>query len=359
MSPLSTPRPLRSLLVLAALVLLAAPAAAQEIAYTTVTRGEFGGSMGSMMSMIPGANDPTRETVYVKGSLMRTDSEESSTIVNAAEGIISTLQHDERTYFSLSMEEMAEMAAAMSEGMMGGMGAQGFGGEQPQFQTQFDTETTGRTQDIGGYEAHEVLMTVEMGSGGGGMGMGMGMGGGGGGSMVLFPQLWISSDVPGYEALQAAQSQMGQQVMRGGGGGGFSAAFASDPRMQQAFEENKDVLKDMEGLALKTVSAFVTVPEGMEFDRDAVLASLDEPLDTGGGMDAAGGAAAAMKSLGGMFGRRGGEEEEEAGPQVQTVTMRTISTIEDIRTSGIADDLFTIPEGYTKIDPGIGGDWIG
>jgi hypothetical protein len=306
-----------------------------------------------MMGMVPGANEPTRETVFVKGTLMRTNSDESSTIIDAAEGVITTLQHDERTYFSLTMEEMAEMVASMSQGMTGGMGAEAWGGQQPQFETQFHTERTGRTQEIGGYEAQEVLMTVSMGSGG----MGMAMGGGGGGSMVLLTQLWVSSEVPGYEAYQAAQVQMGQEFMSSRAGQGFAAAFGSDPRMQQAFEENKDALKDLEGLPLKTVSAFVMVPEGMEFDGDAVLASLDEPLATEEGpTDPAAAAAAAMKSLGGILGRGG--QQEEAGPQVQTITMRTISTIEDIRTSGLSDDLFQIPEGYTKINPmGMGG-WI-
>ena len=353
MSPRGTKAPSRSTRVLLAgaiLALLAVPATAQEVAYTTVTRGEFGGSIGQMMQMIPGANDPIRETTFIKGALLRTDTDESSTIVNSVEGILTTLQHDERTYFSLSMEEMAQMGAAMAQGMMGQQGAQGLG-EQPSFESQFSTDRTGRTQEIGGYTAEEVLMTIEMISGA------AGMEGEEASTMVLFTQLWLSSEVPGYEAYKEAQAAMGEQFMRGGGGG-MAAAFASDPRMQEAFEQNKGALGDLEGLALKTVSTFVTVPAGMEFDAEAILAGMDEPLASGEGMDAGAAAAAAMKSLGGMFGRRGQEEEDEEGPQVQSIMMRTISTIEDIRTSGIADDLFQIPEGYTKIDPGMGGGWI-
>jgi len=340
--------PINTLLVSAALAFLAVSASAQEVAYTTVTRSEFGGAMGQMMKMVPGGDEPTRETTFVKGSLMRTDSDESSTIMNPIDGILSVLQHDERTYYSFSMDEMGEMAAGMAGGMMAPEGGQGWEG-QPQFETRISTDRTGRTQEIGGFEAQEVLMTVEMVTQGGGEEEGS--------TMVLFTQLWLSSDVPGYDAYQAAQAQMAEGFMNSGGGGGLAAAFAQDPGMQDAFKENMKVLKDIEGMPVKTVSAFVTVPNGMEFDVDAALASMDEPLSSGeGGMDMAAAAQDAMRNLGGMFGRRGQkEEEEESGPEVQTVTMRVTSTIEDIRTSGIGDELFQIPEGYRKVDPGIGG----
>jgi len=356
---------LLTLAVLAFLALQPTPAAAQSLSYTTVTRGEFGGSMGQMMQMIPGAQDASRESTFIKGTLRRADGDGTSTITDLAEGRFTYLQHDEESWYSFSMDEMVERREEAMAGAMAGAGMnpyqqyQADPASEPRFEIRFSTERTGRSESFDGYSADEVLMIVEMVPREEAIEEGEELG-----STILFTQSWVSSDFPEYEALQEARAQMGQQFMAGGGGdmaASFQAAFAQDPKMQEAFERNAEEMKAMDGIAVKTVSSFVMVPHGMEFDREAVLAGLDQPLASGGenllGQAAAAGARDAMKSLGGMLGRRRQQQpepEEEATPRVQTIIMRMTSTIEDVRTDALSDEIFRPPANYREIDPGFG-----
>lgn len=114
-------------------------------------------------------------------------------------------------------------------------------------------------------------------------------------------------------------------------------------------------------MAVKTVTSFVTVPAGKDFDAEQVLAMAEEPLSTSMGEAAKGAAAEGAKEAArgavrgltrGLFGRKKEEPEEEAPPEpVQTIIMRTTSLVQDIRTGSLPDDLFRPPADYQETDP--------
>lgn len=341
-------------------------ASAQDFSFTTMTKGEFGGSLGTMMKVVPGATDPTRETTYMKGTLIRTDDTDGYTVMDGAEARITQVNDKNRTYFSFTMEEMqARMAAMMAQ-------ANAEAAEMPEeemanpeeaevsFDVKFSTDRTGRTQDFGDYSAEQVLMIIEIvprteeareaaee-----------------GGSMVLFTELWLSTDFPAYEQYLAAQEELGKAVMESGGAAdvasAYQQAFASDPRMQEAFEKNVEAMKELEGMQVKSVSSFVMVPAGMSLDRDAVFAAADQPLSESVG-SAVGNAAAkgaeeaargAVRGLTrGLLGRGKKEEPKEEPAPTQFILMRITSVLEDFSTATLSDDLFTYPSDYTEDVP--------
>jgi hypothetical protein len=106
---------------------------------------------------------------------------------------------------------------------------------------------------------------------------------------------------------------------------------------------------------VRTTTHMVTVPAGMEFDPGAVLAAEDQPLEAGEMPSMAEAARGALgRAMGGMLGRRNREEadpEIPAGPTTQTITMRSVSSIEDIKTEPLPDDLFQPPPEYTERQP--------
>jgi hypothetical protein len=138
-------------------------------------------------------------------------------------------------------------------------------------------------------------------------------------------------------------------------GGMMSQAMMGNPGMKEALEKNWEELRNLEGVPVRTITQMVTVPAGMEFDADAVLAAEGQPLEAGdmpSGMDAAMGALG--RRMGGMLGRRNREEAEQeapAGPTAQTITMRSVSSIEEIDTGALSDDLFQPPPDYTERQP--------
>ncbi len=364
---------LGGLAILSALAIPTDPVSSQDFTYTTVTTGEFGGTLGMLMQMVPGAEDPTRETTYLKGSLMRTDRGETSTIMDWSEGRLTMLMHEPKTFYSFTLEQMqdrvaatATLAVAEAEAEAAQVeGAQPSEQGEPAFDIRVSTDRTGQTQDFGGYSAEQVLMVIEIvpraeeaeaavqDSG----------------SIVLLTELWLSEDFPGYEAFQAAQEEIGKEFLESGGGEGIAAAFQqafdSDSRMQGAFEKSMEEMEDLKGMQVKTVTSFVTVPAGVSFDREAVLAAAGQPLSEGVGSAIAAAAAeevarGAVRNLTrGLLGRRRQREEEppeETQPQpVQNTIMRITSILEDVSSAVLSADLFRPSADYTEDTP----EWIG
>jgi len=358
-----------SLLTLAAAALSTTPANAQDLTFTTITEGEFGGQLGTMMRMVPGANDPIRQTTYMKGTLTRTDNDDGFTVMNPAEGRFTEVMHPSQTYYSFTIAQMQErMAAAFAdvEAMPDEeVPAAPEEEEEVSFDVKLSSERTGRVEDFGEYTAEQVLLIIEMIPRTDEARDAMEEGG----AMVLFTELWMSQDFPGYEEYMEAQKEMGEAFMASGGGQDLAAAyqqaFASDPRMQEAFAENLEAMKEVEGMQVRSISSFVIVPAGVEFNADAILAANDQPLGEGVG-SALGGAAkegakeaarGAVRGLTrGLLGRRSREEPKEEKPApAQSILMRMKSYIEGISTDVLSMDLFGPPEGYTEEVP----EWIG
>ncbi|MCJ7629272.1 MAG: hypothetical protein MUO50_12910, partial [Longimicrobiales bacterium] len=235
------------------------------------------------------------------------------------------------------------------------------------FEVKVSTERTGRTMEIGGFPAEQFLVImqvipvteemiqVEADSG----------------SLAVLSELWISRDFPGWEELRKAQEEMATQAMSeagvGGQAGAIQQALASDPRMKEAFEKNMEVMKEMDGLAVKTVISFVVVPPEQELNKDEVLAMSDQPISEGVGGVLAGAASDAAKKEAadqargavrnltrGLLGRRGNQEEEApAAVEVprQAILMRMTSTVQDIKTGPLPAELFQPAPDYVQKDP--------
>lgn len=346
-------------------VLEGSQAAGQDLAYTSVTRGEFAGALGTLMRLVPGAQDPTRETTYMKGSLMRTDEGKTSTIMDLAEGRFTHLDHDAKAFYTFTFEELqAEMAAALED----------IQAEQPReapaqepevtFDVRLSTERTGRRTTFDGYSAEQVLMIVEVVP----RSTDPAAAQEDAGSMVLFNEVWLSNDFPGLAAIRDAQAKAAGEMLEGVQAGLASAlqqAFAQDPRMQEAFEKSAQEMEELDGLAVKTISSFVLLSPRMELDRGAILAAADQPLSSGAGEVLAGAAAAGAQEAArsavrgltrGVLGRRQ-EEPAAAQPEArpsQSIVMRTTSVVEDVRTSPLSPDLFRPPADYVERKP----EWI-
>ena len=135
--------------------------------------------------------------------------------------------------------------------------------EEVSFDVRFSTDRTGRTQSFGGYSAEQVLMTVEIVP----RSEEVAAEEAEAGPMVLLTELWMSEDFPGYEAVQEAQAEMGREFLESGGSGmadAFQQAFASDPRMQEAFEKNMEEMKELTGIILIQEGLKLVVRDGLK-----------------------------------------------------------------------------------------------
>lgn len=315
------------------------PAAAQGVTYVTVSKVEMAGAMGMVARMAPGALDETRVTTSMQGLFLRSDEgAATSTIMDLAAGRYTFLDHEARTYYTLTLAEMM----AQAQGAMGAMPA---GGDPAT--PELKVERTGKTQRFDGYTAEQLLLLMEP-----VQGEGAGPGGEGAAAATFLTEVWISRDFPGHEAFRKAQEAAATGVM------GMGGAFAMDPAMMEASAKLAEEMKGLDGVPVRTVTSFVMVPPGAVFDRDAVLAAADQPLESPGvaGMAAAGARDAARQALGGLMGRRRQQEQpgEAAGPPSQSITMRVTQTVQDLRVGDIPAERFQVPTGYREAPPGNG-----
>jgi hypothetical protein len=347
--------------VIASVLLLAAialPVSAQELTYTETTRMEMGGMMGAMMSMMGGMGDEQTETVYLEGTRMRRDSEETSTIMDLSTGDVVMLNHDDRTFVRMNFREMmegmmdrSEEARARADSAMAATEARGE--EMPEYEVSFSTDRTGETGTINGYDAEQVLMVVEF--------EGRvdeeetaqenpfaGM------RMALVTELWLSTDFPEWSMMQELRDEM-QEAWGDSGpfGGPEGSTMAPVPGMGERFrvamEEQQEALQELEGTPVRTVMSWVSMAPDAELDPRAVV----EQEVGGGGGAGAGAADAARSALRGLFG--GGDEEEEEEPAAPVV-MRMVTEVQDVESGPLDPALFEVPEGYTERSaPGMGG----
>ena len=352
--------PRATFLTAAVLVLAATPLAAQDVQYKTVSKMDLGGVINALARL--GGGLEVEETTYIKGSKMRTDVDKSSTIMDFATGSYIWIDHEAKTYSTMTLAQMleqAEQALAQAKASQANAGAPqvtSSGDNATTIHTDsgdvhlefdLDVDRTNETERVNGWNARRSIITmttdatVETETEGEQEA----------GSLIVVVDLWSSTDVPVHDATRRLyESAAGQQYMQEAGNAAQSigAAFAGDPRMSAALQKAGEEMQKIEGHAVKTTTYLVALAPGKEFDRSLVLEPQQKESAArriGGGM------------LRGALGRAGGrqqqEQQEEEAPSQKTV-MTFISETRDAKAGNLADSLFEPPAGYRQVEHGTG-----
>ena len=347
----------RMIVLMAVVALLPATAHSQDVRYTSISRGEFGGSLGRWMKLFGGSSEVV-ETTSIKGGKLRTDTEGSSTVLDLDARGFTWMDHDAKTYSTMTFAQAVERANAMVEEMEDSLEAaqtemeEAPAPETVRYEVRFTTDRPGKKTKIVGYEAEQVFLQVDIEA------IPIRQpdeteeeANARAGTLVLLSELWLSTSFPGYAAKQAQAEQWAEAL------GGTEApskemvqAYKFDPRIQEGFAKLAEEMEGLEGEALRSVTHVVSVPHGVAFDRKAVLKDADKKLtdDVAGAAaneakDAAGGAVSGL--TGGLFGKK-----KESGPPKpkQGTIMRVKNEVTECSTSPLAADVFAVPAGYTE-----------
>src|SRR5690606_10838477 len=126
---------------------------------------------------------------------------------------------------------------------------------------------------------------------------------------------------------------------------GFAAAFADDPRVAVAFEQSMEEAEKIEGMSVRSITRFVTVAPGQQFDR-AVATGAQEAARPSIAQQAG------RAALGGVMGRLGRRSQpaEPAEPEQpsQATIMTATSEVRNVSTASLDASLFEVPAGYTE-----------
>lgn len=327
------------------------PLSAQDVQFRRQSEFKTSGALGTLMSMASRAQggDAQIRTEYVSGRRMRTDEgKASSTIIDLEQNRMYMLQHEEKTYFSMSLDSMVAGMAAMGDAMAGAeIQPQASVEEAPSLEFKVEVDRTGERSEISGYRAERVLVTLEAER----MESAPDPSADEDGPptrLVLLMDLWLSGEVPGYGTLQAFQQELATNMQAAAPGAAGAADMMLDmitqtPGTQQALEKAAEEMRKLPGMPVRTSTFIVTVPVAERFQRDPVL----NPESPSAGSAAR---SAARSAIGGLFGRKKQAADEETGEPTQSTVLTLIDTLMEVDTGPLSPDLFRVPADYTEIE---------
>ena len=298
-------------------------------------------------------------TTYVSGHRLRTESSIIGSIIDADAGRITTIDHKQKSYTSMTF---AEMSAAMEQAAQSAK--QSSAKEKAKakdkdaratddsvtFKYKVAVDRPGQREKVSGYDAERVFITVTVEA----QVASEGQQDQSVGNLVFLLDQWISKDAPQIAALREFQrayaQKMGQdfrsQVQ------GLQSVFANDPRMKNGFEAAAKELAKVPGIALKSATYVSLVPVDMEYDRALTLgdgataakesAAKKDEKPAGGGLR---GMMGAMKAAAENASKQSGKS---SAPK-QSLLMTVVDEVKSISRGSVPAEMFAPPADYKEV----------
>jgi hypothetical protein len=335
----------------AALTAFASPVLAQQgVQYTTRTKIEMKGALGTMMKFAAklggGSTDQTQVT-SLQGAHMRTDDsdQKSSQIVDLQNGRFISIDHGKKTYTVMTVAQLTQAMDSLGRAMNAAsqqQAAAGTQGDAGKADVQFDmkVEPTGEKKTISGATATRTFITIttdvrytpegeteEQQAG----------------RIVMFVDQWNSKDSPAWKAMERFRDEAPAMFDRNANAGG--AALAANPGMVQAMAKAAEESRKIEGMAVQSRTWMVLLAPDAPFDRELVLNPKPEPKGES--------VTDALKkgALGGLLGGKKKEEpkEEPAEDQKQATLLVFTEELLDMKNADLPASLFEPPAGYREV----------
>src|ERR1019366_383479 len=191
-----------------------------------------GGMMMSMMRIAGAFNKQAREpiqaTIAVKGDKMVHRSSTSASVIDLASGTITHIDFQKKQYSVMTFEEMKQMMEQMSQKMQ-----KRDKGDQPEMKFKVSAKATGKSKQVAGLEAKEMIMKMEMEMEATDKDSGQSQKGG----MTVTMDMWIAPDIPGYREVRDFHKRMAEKINWNPGGNMFAANPQVSGGMAEAYKE--------------------------------------------------------------------------------------------------------------------------
>ena len=320
--------------------------------------GALGAVVGFAARMGGGNMHDIRTTTSVVGHKMRTESGNTATIIDVDAGRITNLDLKQKTYTSMTFEEMAaqlQRAAEEAKKERAQEGGSANSNDSLKLKYNVSVDRTGQHEKIAGYDAERVFITITMSAEAKPEGAKTEEVG----SFVFLLDQWMSKDAPQAAAMEEFQRAYAKKVGRAflPPMEALQAAFTSDPRIKEGFEASAKELQKVSGVALRNTTYAVTVPPNMKFDRQLALtgAASAATADNGkkeekkrGGFR---GFMGALKSAAEEASKSQSADSTEAKPAKQSTLLSVTDEVKSVTPGAVAADAFTVPAGFREVKP--------
>jgi hypothetical protein len=278
------------------LSLAAAAAAHADFSYTTTTKGPT----------MPGANMDQTSKHYLKGDKMMTDTGKSAMIIDFDAQTVTHIDKANRTYSVSKVSDLTGQA------------------QEAKAEMSADFKETGQHKTIGGFNASQAMMTVQMDMPQQGQQPGM--------KIQMDMELWLSPEVPGYSEMEAFYKRNMSRFPWA------AMAQGSNPSMRATMAELQRKMATMHGAPVLQIMRSKMGGAGAPSMTPQQQAQMEKARAQMEAMQKQGGAQAAVAAqmLTRMNGMSGGGGME--------ITMESSG----FSAAPIPDSVFAIPDGYRQ-----------
>lgn len=361
-------RPLTRAALCTALAILPATLVAQDYTVNSIDRFHLYGALGKIVNFAArlgggGGIHDIQSTTYLAGHKLRHDTPDDATIIDIDAGSITSLDKKQKTYFTMTFDQMAKAAQAMADSMKAYQ-AQEQGTkkttstsqskDQVKFKTSVSLDRSGEHQTIAGYDATRMSLVITIdATAKPDTGQEQDAG-----SMVFLIDEWRSTASPYPKAMGDFQRAYAQKV-----GQEFSApmksmgaVFKQDERIKVGFETAAEEMQKAQGTALRSTTYVVVVPPGMKFDRSLVLADAASEASANTASNASqpqekkgGGFKGLMGKLKSAAEAANKPDTAKSAPPKQSTLLVVETEVQSVTAGAVPASEFQPPAGYQQI----------
>ena len=318
-----------------------------------------GGMMMSMMKVVGAFNKQAREpilaTISVKGDKMVHRTSTSASVIDLASGTITHIDFQKKQYSVMTFEEMKQMMEQMSQKAQAQKRDKG---DQPEMKFKVSATATGKSKQVAGLEAKEMVMKMEMEMEATDKDSGQTQKGG----MTMTMDMWIAPDVPGYREVRDFHKRMAEKINWNPGGN----MFAANPQVSGGMAEAYKEVAKLDGMPVQQLISMGMAGQPGATDGGTAPAQQQsqpqaqqqpaQPQSVGGALGSA---------LGGRFGlgrkkpadqQASSDNQQASGGQASSGSgapgslMEMTTELSTFSSNAVDPSLFEVPANFKKVE---------
>jgi hypothetical protein len=305
-----------------------------DVRHESVIEYKFSGTLGTVMKVL-GLGKPVQTVDYYKGDIKRLDQldnkgqVQTSEIIDLEQELLINIDHKKKRYTQITFEEwrqQIEEAIAQAEKMQAENGDEEYESER-EYSYEIDMQVADEPEEIHGFEANKLTMTVEV------LSKQKGSDEEPVKEMMIISEHWMTPELSGNDEIDAFNQKLMKKLGYDPEAGDMATMFEqlsqSNPELAEAMQKIQSEWDRLDGVPIKSVTKF-------EAAKPPEQNQEEEEEESSGGLFGGLKKKAAKKVLGGG---------EESG-----TVLELNSDILDHSTQSLEADLFTVPEKYKLKD---------
>jgi hypothetical protein len=297
-----------------------------------------GGMMASVMRLAgvfsKQAREPIQSTVSVKGDKMLHRSATHASIIDLGAQTITSIDTQKKQYSVMTFDEMKQALEQMAQKMKQN--------DKADVNFKVSANNTGKTKQVSGFDAKEMILTMEM--------EGTDKESGQKGGMTIVTDMWIAPGIPGYQEVRDFYKRMAEKINWTPGGN----MFAQNPQVSQGMAEVYKEAAKLDGVPVEqriTMGASGTAPADGSAPPPQQQQQQAERPSVG---SALGGA------LGGRFGlgrkkssssdQQPAQKQDSSGGQNAGSLLEMTTQLSSFSSNAVDSSEFDVPAGFKKVD---------